>query len=172
VSTSLLTTIGLYLNGLLKGDPADAFGGQPVVSATLPFTSDRNDYVLNDGDGADQANKLYKGSFTLSAGASQEIDLYSLANPLGGTWPGLSRVVCIAILVPRTSAAVIKFEKGASNGWSAWSTNSSSDLICRRLLFALADDVTGYQVDSAHRTFKLTNTAGVAGLVHVVVIGS
>lgn len=107
-------------------------------------------------------NQAYLSYLTLSASATQTIDLTSFADLLGNTVT-LNKVFGLFVQVePQVVGNVVQLtvEQGASNGL-AWFFGSGSLTISgdQNLLFvASANDVTGVPVSGTSKTVKFANT--------------
>jgi hypothetical protein len=131
---------------------------------------------ISNGEGVNQANKLYSKRVTMDTGDTFEIDLQALPYPNDpSVTPDnvqvLTRLVCIAVSIPSDSAAKARLGGSTTDPWESWTSVAGSTWDVEDLDFKLNRGAIGFVVDATHRTLKVENV-GSAGDIQIVILGS
>lgn len=165
---ALATRIALAISGQYES-------ALDVGTVQYPFAYGPT-YVLTDGSGANQANKIFTDTRTLAASASETLDLAgSLADAFGATLTFTKvRGLVIAADAANTNDVVVG---GASSNGFVTPFGAATDKVKVKpggLLVLVAPDVNGYAVTaSTGDLLQVANSSSGTGVNYTVfVIGS
>lgn len=143
-----------------------------AIEATADFDNATQDIIkslarrLSVGTGADQANAAWADSRTLSASASETLDLQSLTNGLGQTVTFTKIKWLLFVNTTTGSGAVVG--GAAANVWAAHvGDDTDTNTVPAAGILLLADNgSTGYAVDATNKNLKILNSSGAASLTY------
>ena len=145
--------------------------GAASVSESLSYSQ-----VIADGDGANQAERVWGDSRSLAASATEEHDLAGgLTDGLGATIT-LTEVRALAVKASTANASTITLGGASSNAWEIWA-GAAGDAIKLRpggSLILIAPDATGYAVTggSADLLKVANDSTSVTAAYDIFVLGS
>lgn len=164
-----------------------ALTGRALVQLSAELTSaldlstptsklDKNvQFTISDGAGANQSNRVWHDQRTLSASATENLDLAgSLTDPFGATIT-FARIKFVLVQAASANTNDVQVSRGATNGVPLFL--AASDAIIVRpggLFFWAAPDATGVVVTAGTGDIlTVTNSAGGSSVTYdIVVIGA
>jgi hypothetical protein len=139
----------------------------------LCFTRQIN---LATGTGANQADKIFHDERTLTASATENLDLSGTLTDAFGATLIFARIKGLIVYASPANTNNVLVGGAASNGFINWVSDTTDVVVVRPGgLFALfAPDATAYAVTAATGDLlKVTNSAGTTGVTYqIVVVGS
>lgn len=157
--TGLLTFFAALTDSLTVGAITSA--SAPNISAAV---------TLTDGTGANQANRKFTTTGTLSASASATLDLSAPGTDEFNRAVAPTRLVCL--LFVNTGTTVLTLGGAASNAWTSAFSNTVTLRAGGSAVF-LAPDATGLAVGSSNKNLQILNTSGTtAGSYSLLLVGS
>lgn len=135
-------------------------------------------FQLGDGTATGQANCAYEATFTISAGATQQIDLkggngeVDLLNVLLA-FTAVKGVEVVLTTAPASGVSVQVGPQGLTNAAQLWfqaATTNFYDTVRDR--FAQFDRATGWALDATHKVVGIKNPGASPVTVWVRVIGT
>lgn len=146
-----------------------------LATATVPLSYSRA-YGTANGTGLGQADRIFHDTRTLSASASEDLDLAGvLLDPFGATITfARIKVLLIAAAAGNTNNVIVG--NAATNGFISWVGAATHTVTVRPggLLLVAASDVTGYAVTAttADLLHVANSGAGTSVTYDVVLIGA
>lgn len=131
-------------------------------------------YDWTDGSGAGQVSKVFHDQRTLSASATEDLDLNgtALQDPLG-TNLALTKVRLLIVCAASGNTNTVNVGGAASNGFTTW-VGDATDVVKIRpggALILVAPDATAYAVTAATGDLlTVTNGGGTTGVTYDVII--
>lgn len=126
-----------------------------------------------DGTGADQAQKLWTDQRTLTASATEELDLAGGLTDVFGTALTLTKVKALIIKAAAANTNNVIVGGAASNAWAA-AVGAANDTITVRpggTLVLIAPDSTGYAVTAGTGDLlKIANSAGSTSVTYDIAV--
>lgn len=125
------------------------------------------------GTAANQADRVYHDQRTLTASATENLDLAgSLLDPFNNTIT-FARIKLLMVYAALGNTNLVQVGGAASNAFINWVANSSDIINVRPggLLLLAAPDVTGYAVTAGTGDIlKMTNSAGSTSVTYDIVL--
>ena len=152
----------------------NALGELGVGLSTITDPLDRDfTHLLSSGTGANQASNLYHAERTLTASATENLDLAgSLTNGFGVTLT-FTAIKAVLIRAKSTNTNNVQVGGAASNAWATWVADSS-DIVSVKpggTLLIVAPDATGFAVTAATGDIlKVANSAGSTSVIYEIII--
>lgn len=141
-----------------------------LVTASAPVSFSARTR-LTTGTGANQADKIFTDTRTLSASATEDLDVSgALTTPLGGTFV-IARIKAIIVTAASTNANNVNVTRPAANGVPLFLAAGDGVPVKPGGAFVwVAPDVTGIAVTAATGDLvTFTNSAGATSVTYSVV---
>lgn len=147
-----------------------------LVTSTSPLSYPKV-WEWADGTGADQADKVWSDSGTITASGTVDIDLAGGITDAYGATITLARVKLLAVYAHTTNVNNIEVGNAAANGWTSWVDGGSTARVRVKpggLLLGIAPDATAWPVTAGSAdVLRLTNDAGSTSVAYdIVVVGA
>lgn len=144
-----------------------------LQTPTAPLNLNRQ-YNFQDGVGANQANRIWSDTRTISASGTDTIDLAGSLTDAFGQSLTFARVKAFLVAAsPNNMNNVVV--GGATNAFASWLGDASDTIVIRPggLLMLVAPDATGYVVTGGSADeIRVANSAGGSSVTYdVIVIG-
>lgn len=155
---------------------AELIGAPDAGALTYILDQAVKDVTLTNGTGANQSDLIFMDTRTLTASATENLDLAgSLTDPFGATLT-FARIKAILVMADAANTNSVQIGGAASNAFINWVANSSDIVNVRpggRFLI-IAPDATAYAVTaSTGDILKMANSAGSTSVTYtIVIIGS
>mgnify|MGYP001594440543 CR=1 FL=1 len=152
----------------------NALGELGVGLSTITDPLDRDfTQLLSTGTGANQASNLYHDDRTLTASASENLDLAgSLTNGFGVTLT-FTAIKAMLVRAKSTNTNNVQVGGAASNAWATWVGNST-DIVSVKpggTLLIIAPDATGFAVTAGTGDIlTIANSAGSTSVIYEIIL--
>lgn len=150
----------------------------PLDLGTGTFSPDlaKTDFLLTNGTGANQADRLWADTRTINASSNEDLDLAgSLTDAFGATIT-LARVKLIYVKAAAGNTNNVVVGGAASNGLLNWVADATDKINVRPggVLLLAAPDATAYAVTAATGDLlRIANSgAGTSVTYDIVIVGS
>lgn len=166
--TTLSTTIVL--------DLAAKFASALDLQTLSAPASMRRTFTWPDGATANKANRIFTDRRTLSASATENLDLAATLVDAFGAAITFARVRALIVSAAPGNTNNVLVGGAASNGFVNWVSDTSDIVVVRPggLLAVIAPDTTAYAVTaSTGDLLKITNSGGTTGVTYdIAIVGS
>lgn len=165
---TLNTTLSVGIAATLYGAAGLATPQQPLqLASNIPLSS---------GTGANQADKLYSATRTLTASSAEDLDLAGTLTDAFGSVITFARVKALLIRAAAANTNNVIVGGAGSNGFVSWVGAATHTVTVRPggLLFLAAPDATAYAVTpaTADLLHVANGSSGSSVTYDVVIIGS
>lgn len=142
-----------------------------LATASVPLTL-TNRIRLSDGTGADQADRIFHDTRTLSASATEDLDLAGVLADALGTTLTFARVKAVIVSAAEANTNNVQVTRPASNGVPLFLAASDGIAVRPGGVFAwIAPDATAVAVTAGTGDLlTFTNSAGSTSVTYSVVI--
>lgn len=142
------------------------------LTSVLDSLTKQVDKSFANGTGANQAQHVWHDKRTLNAGASDNLDLTSLANAFGNLT--LSKVKAIFVnILTTTSNYRLNIGGASTNAWSAFVADATDKVVVGAgSPFLWVSLVDGGTVDSTHKVLKIENPSAGAVQYEIWILGN
>ena len=144
-----------------------------LVTAAAPLVKNVEQTFTN-GTGANQINQVWSDTRTLTASATENLDLSGALTNAFGASVALTKVKFILVKAAAANTNDVQVGGAATNGFDSF-IGTAGDFVKVKpggTLMLIAPDATGYAVTAATGDLlKMTNGAGSTSVTYDVVIG-
>lgn len=144
----------------------DLLTAEPPLSYNKTFT-------ITNGTGANQADKMFHDQRTLSASATENLDLAGVLADLFGDTITLARIKALIVYAAPGNTNDVLVGGAAANQWLSW-VGDATDVVKVKpggILVLVAPDATGYVVAGGTADqLKIANSAGSTSVTYDIVI--
>jgi hypothetical protein len=133
----------------------------------------RKEFTWADGTGADQANRIFTDQRTLSASATEDLDLAGVLTDAFGATLTFAEVSAIIIYAATANTNNVLVGGAASAQFATWAGATNDVVVVRPggLLVLVARDATAYAVTATSADLlKIANSAGSTDVVYDIII--
>lgn len=130
-------------------------------------------HTLANGTGADQIGSMFSDQRTLTASATEELDLAGVLTDLYGQTITFTKIRAILIKAAAANANNVLVGGAASNAFSTFLGDATDVIVIRPggTLLLVAPDATGYAVTAGTGDkLKIANSAGGTSVVYDIVL--
>ena len=146
-----------------------------LATATVPVALTQT-FTLTDGAGANQINQIFSDTRTLTASATETLDLAGVLTNAFGATVSFARVKGIYVKAAAGNTNNVLLGGNGVNDFVNWVGNASDILVIRPggALLLMAPDATGYVVTATTGDLlKVANSSGGTEVSYdVIIIGS
>ena len=142
-----------------------------IATATMPVEFDAAS-VFTDGTGANQAKKIWHDTRTLSASATESLDLYGGLTDAFGTTLNFAKIKAVVITAASGNTNSVQVTRPASNGVPLFMAASDGIALTPGASFAAVfPDANGIAVTaSTGDLLTLTNSAGSTSVTYTIIV--
>lgn len=164
-----MPTLAVTFQGQISG----TYSGSPAIGTAIQRLAHSMQAVLQNGTGANQANRFYAATRTLAASASEELDLAGVLEDIFGEVLTLTKVKGIAVQADGGNTNLVLVGGAASNAWAAMFGDATDVLkVAPGGFFMLtAPDANGLAVTAnTGDKLKIANSAGGSSITYTIAI--
>ncbi len=152
---------------------AAAYADAPDIGTLAHEIAFNPNWVFTDGTGADQAKKVFADTRTLSASASENLDLAGGLNDAFGNALTFTKVKALIVIAAAANANDVLVGGAASNGFIT-PFGDATDVIKVKpggALMMIAPDATGLAVTAGTGDIlKVANSAGGTSVTYTIIV--
>jgi hypothetical protein len=178
-AAALMFTVALYASGTLMSTrialAINASGQSSALGLTTAKDDLASDYtqVLANGIGANQASNMFHDRRTLSASATENLDLAGVLTNAFGSTLTFTKIKAVIIHAASTNTNDVLVGGAASNAWVGW-VNDATDVVKVKpggTFVWIAPDVNGGAVVAATGDLlKIANSSSGTSITYDVII--
>lgn len=149
------------------------------LTSVLDMETGKSEFNINalttftDGDADDKASKIFSDERTLSASASEELDLSGSLTDIYGNTLTLTKVKAILVIADDGNTNDVQVGGSASNGFDAW-IGAAGDYVSVKpggCMLIVAPKSAGYAVTAGTGDLlKIANSSSGTGVTYKIVI--
>lgn len=145
-----------------------------LATATVAVRA-RHLVELADGNGADQADRIFHDRRTISGSGTDTLDLAGTLEDAFGATLAFARIKAIMVVAAEANTTNIIVGGAESNAWATWVGDASDEVVVRPggAFFLFAPDATAYAVTaSTGDILQLSNGGATPATYDIVLIGA